>query len=402
MTQDASIPLTIRRASRGALIARHPWVLRSSLQQVPTGLATGQAVELFDESGRWIAWGLYHQNSRIAVRVTSWDRQEPWGEALCLSRVDQALRLRRTLGEFHPQGAERLIFSEADLLGGVIIDRYADLLVVQQTAAVLSPWIGPIVERIERDLPVRGAWLRIDEKTAKAEGLEPGGRWLGADPGGGPRWIQEHDLQWRVDPQAGQKTGFYLDQRDNRREAARWVRPGDRVLDVCCYHGGFALTIAQHAQPSKIVAIDSSLAALEVAEENRRRNRMEQAPIEWLRGDFWELLDGARDRNERYQVIVLDPPRLAGSRDQMAAALRAYHRLNATAVGLLDPGGILVTCSCSGRVGRDMFEQMLLGVSKRTGRDLQILRRLGAAPDHPTLASCPETDYLKCFVCRVL
>jgi len=139
-----------------------------------------------------------------------------------------------------------------------------------------------------------------------------------------------------------------------------------------------------------------------VAEENRRHNEMEQAPIEWLRGDFWELLDGAQDRNERYQVIVLDPPRLAGSRDQMAAALRAYHRLNATAVSLLDPGGILVTCSCSGRVGREMFEQMLLGVSKRTGRDLQILRRLGAAPDHPTLASCPETDYLKCFVCRVL
>ena len=123
MTQEVSIPLTVRRASRGALIARHPWVLRSSLLKVPAGLSTGQTVELFDESGRWIAWGLYHENSRIAARVTSWNRQEPWGESLCLQRVDQALRLRRSLAEFHPRGAERLVFSEADLLGGVIIDR---------------------------------------------------------------------------------------------------------------------------------------------------------------------------------------------------------------------------------------------------------------------------------------
>ncbi len=212
--------------------------------------------------------------------------------------------------------------------------------------------------------------------------------------------IEDNGLRWRVDLIEGQKTGFYLDQRLNRREAARWMPDGGRALDVCCYVGGFSLSLAKWSRAKEIVAIDTSSRVIDAAKRHAELNGLSNIAFEV--GDFYESMESRRSEGQLFDLVVLDPPKMASSRSQLDAALRAYHRLNLLGVQLLQPGGILVTCSCSGRVTREDFDQMLLGVARRSGREIQVLERRGAAPDHPSCMTCPETDYLKCFVCRVL
>jgi 23S rRNA (cytosine1962-C5)-methyltransferase len=243
--------------------------------------------------------------------------------------------------------------------------------------------------------------LQIDPKTAQSEGMEEADTTLWGAVPPGPMTMRENGLEWGIDLAGGQKTGYYLDQRENRLAAARWAPRDARVLDVCTYAGGFALTIAHFAPSARITAIDSSARALELAMANAQRNALVDRVV-WEQSDLFEALSSRVDRREIVDMIVLDPPKLAGSRDQIQRALSAYHRLNYLAVRCLRPGGILVTCSCSGRVSRDSFREMLQGVSVRARRDLQILENRGAAADHPVAIHCPETDYLKCVIARVV
>ncbi len=258
-----------------------------------------------------------------------------------------------------------------------------------------------VVDRLVSRFGSKGIVLRIDDKTAQTEGMEACHRVLYGEIPSVPIEIEENGIRWTVDLNEGQKTGYYLDQRENRREAAQWVPEGGRVLDVCCYVGGFALTIAKWSRASEIVAVDTSERAIEAARGHAQLNGLEDR-VQWEANDFYRTLEQRAERGERFDTIILDPPKMAGSRMQIDAALRAYHRLNYMATKLLVPGGILITCSCSGRVTRTDFHQMLLGVSKRSGREIQVLAQRGAAVDHPSCVTCPETDYLKCFICRVL
>jgi 23S rRNA (cytosine1962-C5)-methyltransferase len=204
-------------------------------------------------------------------------------------------------------------------------------------------------------------------------------------------------LQYVVDLESGQKTGFYLDQRENRVAAARYLR-GRRILDVFCYTGGFGLTAAALGGAREVLGLDSSQQAVALAEENARRNRLTN--VRFQVGEAFETLEQFAQAGERFEAVILDPPKFAGHRRFLPKALRAYHWLNRLALSVLEPGGILVTCSCSGHVSREDFFHVLVGVAQQSRRTVQILEQRGAAPDHPTLTSCPESAYLKCFICR--
>ncbi len=382
-------------------LGRHPWILDSSTVDPISAPRLGECVDVIGHDGNWIGRGLYHPTSRIRVRIYTFDPEDTLDAAWIEHRIARAVELRKQLLNWIPSDAIRWVFSEGDAISGLVVDDYAGHLVVQITAAVLVPYIDTIVAQLRVLVNPKSIWLDIDEKTAKAEGIEPQAKFLLGEATEVPLQINENGLLWRVDLQGGQKTGYYLDQRENRAAAARWAPLGAKVLDVCTYGGGFALNIAKQDSTASITAIDSSQKALEMAKANAEENGLADQ-LEFEQQDFFQALSDRVDSKSIYDMIVLDPPKLAGARDKVPRALAAYHRLNYLAMRCLRPGGILVTCSCSGRVSRPDFLDTLLGVAKRLGRDVQILEQRGAAADHPVNIHCPETDYLKCVICRIL
>jgi 23S rRNA (cytosine1962-C5)-methyltransferase len=393
--------IILNSQNKHSFSGNHPWILANSIIEPASTPRVGEQVDLVNYENKWIGRGLYNPNSRIRLRLYTWDATEFITNELIAKRIDRAVQLRARMGNGSLQQSLRVVFSEADQLSGLVVDKYAEHLVIQLTAAALYPFLDTIVDRLFHHYRPLTISLQVDERTAKSEGIPQEQRFLtGAAPEDSVL-IVENDLKWSVDLVGGQKTGYYLDQRENRLAAARWTQPNARVLDICCYVGGFALTIAKHCTTSEIIAVDSSEKALLAAKHHATLNNLENR-ITWEQADFFEALSSRLDSKEKFDTIVLDPPRLASSRDHIQRALSAYHRLNYLAVRMLNPGGTLVTCSCSGRVSRSDFRDMLRGVGSRAHREIQVLEERGAAPDHPSCMSCPETDYLKCVVARVL
>ena len=381
-----------------AFFARHPWVQERAIERIEGEPGDGAEVALLTHDGKFIARGLYNGRSRIRVRLYRWDGDRPLDAALWRARLESALALRRQIGYDDPDGAARLVFSEADGLSGLIVDRYARHLVVQPTALAMAERLQTIVPILVELTEPQSVTIRPDEAAARWEGIAHEARTVHGAAPTEPVTIREHGIAYAVDLLGGQKTGLYLDQRENRLAAARFVR-GRRVLDMFCYCGGFSLAAALVGGAAEVLGIDSSAAAVEAARRNAalagaRRVRFET-------GDAFATLDRLVASGERFGAVILDPPKFARSRRNLDAALRAYHRLNRQAVELLEPGGILITFSCSGSVGREEFIAMLFGVSLRARRPIQILEQRGAAPDHPLDPTCPENEYLKCCICRV-
>jgi len=377
---------------------RHPWVLDTAIARADNSAVDGEPVDLMTETGRWIARGIYNSRSRIRVRLYSWDPEEALDDVLWRSRIEGAVALRRSIGYDDPQGATRLIYSEADLLSGLIVDRYAGHLVVQPTALAMAMRLDAIIPLLVDVIHPESVSVKADASIARTEGIEvPHGlRW--GQPPAESVTIVEHGLKYLLAWGEGQKTGFYLDQRENRRTAARYLA-GRRVLDVCCYSGGFSLAAAALGGAQDVLGIDASQRAVDQAAANAELNGITTARFQV--GDCFETLEQLRDSGERYGGVILDPPRFARKRSGIDEALRAYHRLNRQAIEVLEPDGILVTCSCSGNVTRDDFFSMLFGVGQKVRREIQVLEERGAAPDHPVSVTCPENEYLKCFICRV-
>ncbi len=377
---------------------RHPWVLDSAVSHVEGQPADGDVVELISDKGKWIARGVYNSQSRLRVRLYTWNPAEFLDEPFWQQRIDAAIDLRTRLGYAAPDEGARLIFSEADSLSGLIVDRYGEYLSIMVTGQAMATRIDLITDILTRRLKPRGIFLRTERGIVQAEGITlPDGLYRGEAPDG-LTFIQEHGLRFGIDLGIGQKTGFYLDQRENRLAAARYLR-GLRVLDMFCYSGGFSLAALAHGAAKETLGIDGSERAIVLARANAELNGIAGAHFEV--GDAFRQLDELNARGERFGAVILDPPKFARSRQSVNDAVRAYHRLNRMGVGLLEPGGILVTCSCSGHVTREDFQFMLSGIAQQTGRDIQILEQRGAAPDHPIASTCLETEYLKCFICRV-
>jgi 23S rRNA (cytosine1962-C5)-methyltransferase len=391
--------VTLKPRKARPFYARHPWVLDSAIDRVEGDPADGDVVDLLNEKGKFIGRGIFNCRSRIRVRLYSWDADTPLDDAFWRRRIAAALQLRSQLGYDDPAGAARLIFSEGDGLSGLIVDRYADYLAIQVTAQAMAVRLPQIVPILVEMVHPRGIMIRTERGVSRTEGIDlrDGPYW--GDPPEGPILIVDNGLRYEVDLAEGQKTGFYLDQRENRVAAARYFRDR-RVLDMFCYSGGFAMAAASIGGAREVLGVDTSQRAVMLAWANVQRNGLQN--VRFQEGDGFETLQSLIDAGERFGGVILDPPKFARSRSAVDEALRAYHWLNRLGVSLLEPGGILVTCSCSGHVSREDFLYMLVGVAQQTHRDIQILDQRGASPDHPISAACLEGEYLKCFVCRVV
>jgi len=405
VTATASLPTTVPRVylkERRALpfFSRHPWVFAGAIDRVDGEPVPGSAVTLHASDGKFIAAGLYNPHSQIRVRLYSWHEGEELDSEFWSRRLDSAIALRQTLyGEPNEENGCRLAFSEADGLSGLIVDRYGEWLLVQFTSLALAERRDLILDLLEAKMRPRGIWLRTEKGIRESEQLElADGLARGIEPPR-PIFLVENGVRYAVDVQQGHKTGFYLDQRDNRAAVGRYVA-GKRVLDVFCYTGGFGLTALKVGQAREVHAVDVSEAALELARTNAEANQV-SASIQFVKSDAFQELERLAAAGESFDVVILDPPKLTRHRAGLSKALRGYHSLNQLALNVLNPGGILVSCSCSGLIGRDDFVGMLAAVSQRSDRPIQILESRGQAADHPTSVHCLETAYLKCYICRV-
>jgi 23S rRNA (cytosine1962-C5)-methyltransferase len=302
------------------------------------------------------------------------------------------------LGLDGPGRACRLVFSEADGLSGLTVDRYDRWLVVQFTSLGLAKRRDLLAELLVERLEPEGICLRTERGIGQLEGLELQDCRLWGNVPAQPVVIEEGGLRFLVNISQGQKTGFYLDQRDNR-QAVAGLAAGRRVLDAFCYTGGFGLHAA-HAGAGPVLGIDASEPAVALAQENARLNKL--AGVTFLRADVFSSMQTLVEANERFGLIVLDPPKFARARHAVEEAMRGYRRLQTLALQLLAADGILVTCCCSGLISADMLEDLLAQLAVLERREIQLLERRGQARDHPVSVSCPESNYLKCLISRVL
>ena len=377
---------------------RHPWVFAGAVGSVEGDPGDGDEVDLVTNTGLFVARGLFNSQSNIRVRLLAWDADTRLDAAFFRARILSAVGLRDRLGLNDPGTGCRLVFSEGDGLSGLIVDRYARWLVVQFTSlgmALRRDLIAGILHEIVRP---EGIYLRTEKGVGQLEGLPLVDGPLSGEPPAGPIAIEEHGLKILVNLAEGQKTGYYLDQRDNRQEVAR-LSGGRRVLDAFCYTGGFGLHAAR-AGASEVIGVDGSAPALALAEENARRNDLRT--ITFHKADVFDDLAQRVERGERFGVVVLDPPKFARSRNAIDQALDGYNRLQTMALRLLEPDGILATCCCSGLITREMLEGQLANVAALMGRDVQLLQVRGPSPDHPVSVGCLETHYLKCLLARVV
>jgi 23S rRNA (cytosine1962-C5)-methyltransferase len=396
MQSSGRVVLRPRRAR--PFFARHPWVFESSIERVLGEPAAGDQVDVESHDGKFIARGLYNPESAIRVRLYRWD-DGPLDEAFWSSAIAAAARLRReTLGLGAASEACRLVFSEGDGLSGLTVDRYDRWLVAQFTSLALHAHRDLILRLLIESTGAEGLIARTERGVAGREGLEAGEETRVGSVPDEPVTIVEHGLNYLVDLRPGQKTGFYLDQRVNRRAVAGYCR-GARVLDLFCYSGGFSLCAVRHGDAAATLGIDSSAPAVELA---RRHAAINQAGVaEFVAGDVFATIERLRNEGRRFDVVICDPPKYARLAKDVERALKGYLRLNLAAVDVVEPDGILVTCSCSGLVGRELFAEVIASVAEESRRPIQILEQRGQSPDHPISASCLETEYLKCFVCRV-
>jgi 23S rRNA (cytosine1962-C5)-methyltransferase len=377
--------------------ARHPWVFDSSIDRVLGEPAAGDQVDLVTIDGQFVARGLYNPTSTIRVRLYRWD-DGPLDEDFWSRSLEHAGRLRtETLGLGADPSGYRLIFSEGDGLSGLTVDRYDRWLVAQFTSLALYTRRDLILKLLMELTGALGIIARTDRGIAHKEGLRSGEEEVVGSIPDLPVEIVEHGLTYQIDLHKGQKTGFYLDQRVNRRAVAGYCA-GKRVLDLFCFSAGFSLNAAK-AGAVATLGVDSSAAAIDAARRHAEMNGIDGAEFET--GDVLEALERLRAERRVFDVVICDPPKYARQAKDIEHALKGYRRLNLAAIDVLSPDGILVTCSCSGLVGRELFADLVGSVAEQAARPIQILEQRGQAPDHPVSASCLETEYLKCLICRV-
>ncbi len=391
----ARVILQPRRAR--PFYGRHPWVYAGAIAAVEGAPSDGDIVDLLSHTGHFVARGLYNSRSKIRVRLYIWDADVPLDRAFFRKQLEDAIELRRLLGLEGPGRACRLVFSEGDGLSGCTVDRYDRWLALQFTSLGLAQRREWIVEALVELLQPTGIYQRTERGIGQLEGLEARDELIWGEAPSGPIEIAEGGVRFLVNLAEGQKTGFYLDQRDNRQAAAPLAQ-GRRVLDAFCYTGGFGLHAAR-AGAASVLGIDQSGPALQLAHHNARLNKLDN--VTFVQGDVFEEMTALTERGERFGMVVLDPPKFARTRQAVDEALRGYRRLQTLALRLLEPHGFLVVCCCSGVISMDMLEDLLAQLAAEEKRLVQVLQRRGAAPDHPVSVSCLESHYLKCLIAHV-
>jgi 23S rRNA (cytosine1962-C5)-methyltransferase len=394
------IPKVILKPKRAQpFFGRHPWVFAGAIERIVGSPADGDEVDLISSGDKFVARGLFNSQSKIHVRLYSWDPDVPLDRAFFRGRLEQAIRLRHDILKLDgPEKGYRVVFSESDFLSGMVVDKYGDWLTVQFTALGLAKRRETIAEALRELLPPRGIYLRTEKGIGKLEGVELHDGPLWGEPPLADLSILENDLRILVNLSEGQKTGYYLDQRDNRAAVAR-LCTGKRVLDAFCYSGGFGLYAAK-AGASEVLGVDASEPALELARRNVAANGLTGLSFECA--DVFRHLADLVAIRRMFDVVILDPPKFARNRAAIPEAIKGYRRLHQLAMKLLSHDGILVSCCCTGLIAPQELEELISQVAIEGRRDVQILERRGPAADHPVAVSCRESGYLKCIISRVL
>jgi 23S rRNA (cytosine1962-C5)-methyltransferase len=359
----------------------------------------GQTVEVFTNERQWVARGSYSSKSQIRVRILSFDLDEHIDENFIGGRISRAIALRKTLPDFEQSNGCRLVFGESDGLPGVIVDRYGDYLVCQFLSTGAEFWKETIIRKLGDIWPCKGIYERSDTDSRLKEGLTAS---VGISAGEKPPElieIQEDNQRYLVDIYKGHKTGFYLDQRQNRRKMLNYCE-GKEVLNAFSYTGGFGLS-AIAGKALKVTNVDTSEDCLKLAEQNFSLNGAGKDQVEFVQADVFNLLRSYRDARRQFDLIILDPPKFVASASQLAGGSRGYKDINLLAFKLLRPGGTLVTFSCSGYVKPDLFQKITADAAVDAGCQAMVLDFLSQGPDHPVLLSFPEALYLKGLICRV-
>jgi len=391
-----ALVLTLKEGREKALLRGHPWVFSGALARVDGDPGSGDTVRVCGADGRFLAWAAYSPSSQIRARAWSFDEECAIDDAFFMARLQVAVDKRGSLAV--RSNAMRLVHGEADGLPGLIVDRYDDVIVAQFLAAGVERHKLTLVAQLASLGNVVAVYERSDAEVRVLEGLPQSCGLLAGQLPSHAVVISEDGMQFEIDVVNGQKTGFYLDQRDNRNSFR--AEAAGRVLNCFCYTGGFSVA-ALTGRATDVLSIDSSAGALELARANVARNGIEAQRAGWRCGDVFEVLRELRNTGRSFDSIVLDPPKLSPTQAHVERAARAYKDVNLLALKLLAPGGILYTFSCSGAVSLDLFEKIVAGAAVDARRDAVIVRRLGAALDHPVRLSFPEGAYLKGLVLRV-
>jgi 23S rRNA (cytosine1962-C5)-methyltransferase len=390
--------LILKPAREKSLLRRHPWIFSGAVARVQGDPESGDTVAVRAASGKFLVWAAYSPASQIRARVWSWDETERIDGDFLRARLRRALDARERLIAAEASDGLRIVHGESDGLPGVIADRYGEVVVLQLFSAGAERWRTELSEGVRELTGCACVFERSDADVRELEGLPArSGALCGGLPAAGVH-IREHGLRYGVDVAEGHKTGFYLDQRDNRKRIGELSQERE-VLNCFCYTGGFTLNALAGGAES-VLSVDSSAGALAQARENLRRNELDAARAEWQEADVFKHLRTLRDQGRNFDLIVLDPPKFAPTAAFAEKAARGYKDINLLALKLLRPGGLLASFSCSGGVSAELFQKILAGAALDAGVEASIVGHFAAAADHPVLLSFPEGDYLKGLLLR--
>lgn len=394
------IDVILKKGKEKAVLQRHPWVFSGAIERVKGKPVNGDIVRLTDAQGSFMAYGFYNDQSRVALRLLEWKEDVLVDEIWFRNRVATAIAGRNELLSDPQTNTCRLIFSEADYLPGLIVDKYAGYLSVQVLTSGMEKMMPVIIDELQKLLNPAGIFDKSDASSRAHEGMEAsaGGVLAGSHP---PELVEvlENGIKYGVNIAEGQKSGFYCDQRDNRHILASFVK-NKRVLDCFCYTGGFTLNSLKQGA-SAVTSVDSSALAMETLKKHIDLNNLDVDKVTTMQGDVNKQLRKLREEGEMFDVIVLDPPKYAPSRSALNKASRAYKDLNRLAMLILNKGGLLATFSCSGAMDIDTFKQVLAWAALDAGKEVQFIQQFCQPEDHPIRASFPEGEYLKGLLCRV-
>ncbi|HEX8992716.1 MAG TPA: class I SAM-dependent methyltransferase [Anaerolineales bacterium] len=389
--------LILKPGREKSLLRRHPWVFSGAIERVDEGMASGATVDILSARGRFLARGFYSPHSQIRARVWTFD-DEPVGEDFFRDRIRHALDVRRAWNLRSHTDAMRLIYAESDGLPGLVVDQYANMLVVQCLTAGVDAWRETLADLLLQETGLTGIFERSDADVRELEGLPTQVGMLRGNQAELLLPITEFGLQFKVNLVSGHKTGFYLDQRTNRQEV-REVSRGREVLDCFCYTGGFTVN-ALSGGAASVLAVDVTSEALSMARENILLNGLPAERYQAIEGDVFQVLRRFRDEGRSFDMVILDPPKFAPTSAQVEKASRGYKDINLLAFKLLRPGGLLFTFSCSGAVDAGLFQKIVASAALDAGVEAQIVQHLGQAADHPVALNFPEGTYLKGLICR--
>ncbi|RZJ75764.1 MAG: class I SAM-dependent rRNA methyltransferase [Flavobacterium sp.] len=394
------VEIKLKKGKEKAVLQRHPWVFSGALEKIKGSPENGEVVKVYSSNNDFLAYGYYNDQSRVAVRLLSWDENQTINETWYEEKITQAISSRAHLAKSKDTNTYRLIFSEADFLPGLIVDKYDDFLSLQILSSGIEKARDIIISLLVKALNPKGIFDRSDATARTHEGItaENGLLW-GENP---PAFIavKENGITYNINIAEGQKSGFYCDQRDNRKFLAEYTE-GKNVLDCFSYSGGFSLNAFKNGA-SSVTSVDSSALAIETLKQNINLNNFDESKHIAIQSDVNKQLRQFSEEDKKFDVIVLDPPKYAPSRSALDRAARAYKDLNRRGLMLLEKGGLLATFSCSGAVDIDTFKQIIAWAAVDAGKEVQIIKQFSQPEDHPVRISFPEGEYLKGLLVRVI